>query len=456
MSQTTRSWGPLLALSVLLLTFCEGDAGGPNLPEGRYTGEAVSFSVEGASVTKIALDLRCEQANDEPGATEPHRVSVELDLAFDVEVVGGSFSLNGNSGERIQYTVDGVVTADGVVSGTYVVESLDPPCRQEVSWSSIHATASAVDVAAAPDVWQDRRRDLRAFYPDDAKPDLGGAEYPPGVLPPEATVEQAKALDRVNWYRWRVGLGPIDMLQDINGVSQAHCDCYVAHRDDYFGPMAISPHDEKSSWGAPCQGVDVGKRMTAGGVSWQGASEVIAFTANPISAVDGWMATLYHRLPIIDPATLACGYGEHARSPMINTMNFTMALSSPDREAVVLYPEDGATGISPRWDGAESPQPIPPPTGYPSGPIITMTLGRGNYSVTAHSLTDTAGTAIEHVFADSGNDTHLRDSPETVCLYAHDPLEYDMTYHVRIDYTVGGEEQRSTSWSFQTRRKNPQ
>ncbi len=198
------------------------------------------------------------------------------------------------------------------------------------------------------------------------------AELPPipgGTIPDNARDDQVKAVERANWYRWQSGLPPLDMIDAINKACQAHCDYYVTHLDKYQS-TGTSPHNENPAWSEGFTGVAPWDRMGHFGYSG-GASEVIAFVHNPIGSVDGWMATLYHRIPFMDATLTACGYGAAGsgtwqNSSKIDTMDFGWndADGSTYKGPVLegIYPPPGSSGIPPSFDGLETPQPPARPT----------------------------------------------------------------------------------------------
>lgn len=301
-----------------------------------------------------------------------------------------------------------------------------------------------------PDI-RDERRDLSFYFADGELLDISTSPFPRGNVPASATEEQREAVQRVNWFRWRVGVLPLDMDEVLNDAAQAHCDCYVEHFSDY---ATMSAHDEQAAWGEPCTGATPSLRVKAAGGASAAVAEIIAFTANPISAVDGWMATLYHRLAIIDPATRRCGYGEvPGGASRINTMDFTIRFPVPDVTQIIVYPEDGAEDVSLSWDGLEHPQPPPPPGGYPSGPIITMTWAGGDFTTVSHHINDAFGNEIEHQFLHERNDPHLEpitpDAPHTIALYPNEPLRPATTYTVYLHVDLNGLG-HDVDWSFTT------
>lgn len=289
-------------------------------------------------------------------------------------------------------------------------------------------------------------------------PDDGLPPYPPERgIEPGASEDALKALERANYYRWYAGLPPLDMLQSINNAAQAHCECYSEHINEYGG---MSPHDENAGWGAPCYG-GLMQRLTHWGYAGMGASEVMAFMHNPEGAVDGWIDTLYHRIPYMDANYNSCGYGMAGAGSSwtggnaCDTMDFgTIDVDGkkymgPDLEGI--WPPPGATGIRVSFDGAESPQPIQPPTGWPSGTIITVTWSAGKAYITEHSIwkEGDADNPLPHVYADDTNDPNIGNN--TIALYAHTPLEHGTTYWVHLKGEKGGLDYER-SWSFTTAR----
>jgi uncharacterized protein YkwD len=297
-----------------------------------------------------------------------------------------------------------------------------------------------------------------------AEPDIEYAqdELPPipaGVYPDNARDDQIKALERANWYRYQSDLPPMDMIDAINKACQAHCDFYVTHIDKYQS-TGFSPHNEDASWGNGFTGVAPWDRMGHFGYG-DGAAEVIAFVHNPTLSVDGWMNTLYHRIPFMNATLTSCGYGAAGsggwqNSSKIDTMDFGWSdasgakYSGPVLEGV--YPPPGSSGIPPSFDGMESPQPPVPQGGYPSGTIVSVTWSAtANFAVEEHRIwKDGTTTDLPHVWVDPGNDANLAGA-NTIALYANAPLEKGTRYWVEIKGKKNGAEWHK-KWFFITQR----
>ncbi len=297
---------------------------------------------------------------------------------------------------------------------------------------------------------------------DDPDIEYAVDELPPipaGLVPEGARDDQIKALERTNWYRYMSDLPPLDMIDAINKACQAHSDYYVTHQDKYQS-TGTSPHNENASWSEGFTGVAPWDRMGHFGYAF-GASEVIAFVHNPTLSVDGWMNTLYHRIPFMDASLTACGYGAAGsgtwqNSSKIDTMNFGTknkageAYLGPILEGI--YPPPGSSGIPPSFNGMETPQPPIPQGGYPSGTIISVTWSAtANFAPEDHRIWKDGSTKdLAHVWVDPSNDGNLAGA-NTIAMYSNEPLEKGTKYWVYIKGKKNGAEWEK-EWFFVTER----
>ena len=82
-------------------------------------------------------------------------------------------------------------------------------------------------------------------------------------------------------------------------VRQLHAD-YVARNHDHPSAQGLGIHDEDPKLpGATPEGAKAGAAATI-------ASRLL----DPAASLDNWMATLYHRLPLLDPQLKRVGYGQ--------------------------------------------------------------------------------------------------------------------------------------------------
>lgn len=280
-----------------------------------------------------------------------------------------------------------------------------------------------------------------------------------GFYPESARDDQIKALERSNWYRWQSGLPQLDMIEAINYAAQAHSDYYAEYVSNYSS-SGLSPHNEDPSWANGFTGAQFWERCSHFAYH-DCSSEVIAFYHNAKLAVDGWMNTLYHRIPFMDASQVSMGYGAAGaggwqNSNKIDTVDFGsknangMGYNGP--EVAGIYPPPGSTGIPPSFDGMESPQPPPPPSGYPSGTIITITWSKNAvFAVEDYRLwSEEDQEDLPLVWLDHTNDTHLAGA-STIAMYAYDPLQKGTKYWVYIKGKKGGLDWEKT-WHFYTTR----
>lgn len=105
-------------------------------------------------------------------------------------------------------------------------------------------------------------------------------------------------LARLNDARRLAGLEAVSLDEKLSLGCQKHAD-YVVRNFDHPKVQGLSIHDEDPSLpGASPEGGQAGK------------AGVIAIITDPIDSVDGWMATLYHRIPLLDPRLKRIGYGQ--------------------------------------------------------------------------------------------------------------------------------------------------
>jgi len=174
-------------------------------------------------------------------------------------------------------------------------------------------------------------------------------------------------LDRSNCYRSLMGLELGTLDRRLDDAAQSHAD-YMADHD-------MITHQESSSK-TGFTGEWVWDRMeTVGypveaGFAW---SEVVSYGFDAEAAVDGWMGTVYHRIPFSQPVWTDVGFG-------LTGDYAAMAFVTPYPDGVheaVLFPVDGQADVPTSFDSdTETPDPAPAHgvVGYP----ITVTVGGEN------------------------------------------------------------------------------
>lgn len=253
--------------------------------------------------------------------------------------------------------------------------------------------------------------------------------------------EAARAYDRANAYRRALGLPCLHVVPEIAEAAAAHCAYYVANRGACIG----SPHRQVEGC-KNFRAVRFSDRMRQAGYTGHPAYEAMTYLGAGARAVDKWMDSVWHRIPILSPWVSDVGYGS---AGACDTMDFGWAAPGPVLPPV-MYPYDRQTRVPVSFDGRlESPVLPAPPRGWPSGyPIIVYA---SDLKVTSHELRDGKLGLVPHVWltpADAAA-THgiLRNE---VLMYAHAPLEKHTVYTVVLEGERQGQAVR-LRWSFTTR-----
>jgi hypothetical protein len=293
--------------------------------------------------------------------------------------------------------------------------------------------------------------------PGDAGPGCHGALVGPpdysrqntGTEVPGATAAQQQALVRANQWRTGAGLVALNANAQIQQAASAHA---------HF--MAINPgscypgqHDEVTSC-MESTGADPFVRMTAAGYKWQTASEVIDSANDGNTAVDGWIWTVYHRMPFMDARLLDTGFGLEGSHAV---MDFGTLLSGKLGTTTVqaVYPLPGQTGVKPDFNGAnEGPTPVVPPATkkWPSGTVISVTFNKDGFTIVSHEIYDGACQPVPHSAHSYADDPVLKsqlDDQRFFYMYSDTPLARGTTYTASVSAMVGGTPWSQT-WSFTT------
>jgi uncharacterized protein YkwD len=120
------------------------------------------------------------------------------------------------------------------------------------------------------------------------------------TVDPKGEEERVAAvlLRRLNAVRAQAGLGAVTLDETLSRGCGLHA-AYVVRNLENPKVGGIAIHDEDSSLpGYTREGARAG------------AASVIALAPDAAESVDSWMATLYHRLPLLDPRMKRIGYGQ--------------------------------------------------------------------------------------------------------------------------------------------------
>ena len=255
------------------------------------------------------------------------------------------------------------------------------------------------------------------------------------------------ALSRVNYYRQKAGVAPCTLNSALVSAAQAHADYFRQN-----APLA-NPHGEEA--GKPgFTGADWSARAGAAGyVKPDSTNENVTYIADPVAAIDAFMATINHRATILDPTYSDIGFGL-ATTPDGKTPIFVIDFGMPVWKdtfdpAWVIWPPDGSTSF-PLQSSREGPDPFAAyPAQFPIGNPITVQYRGGDisYDGTKFSLTDAHGQPVPLYRLPKLTMWATRQSAGFA---SQTPLQPGMTYTATIGYGLPGHSPQLRTWRFST------
>jgi len=267
--------------------------------------------------------------------------------------------------------------------------------------------------------------------------DRSGGTQPP---PPTGSPEQ-QALDRLNYYRSLAGSSLLQLHLALVMSAQNHANYYLRNIDDSsawpygYHTEAVGKPGYTGQW--------PGDRAVAAGYPWTAGWEAMSFDDDPSLGVDQLIATVFHRVGMLDPYMEYMGYG-HGRSTMarVDVMDFGHGTTDTNRKQVVVFPAPGQTNV-PLYGAGESPSPVPPGTLFMGYPITIQPINSVPLTVTLAELRDSNG-ALVSVHPNPSNC-----GTSCYALIPVNPLQKTTTYTVHVVGTLDGDP-FDKSWTFTT------
>jgi uncharacterized protein YkwD len=244
---------------------------------------------------------------------------------------------------------------------------------------------------------------------------------------------------QVNGYRKLAGLGAVELDAGLTKGCRAHADYLVRNAGDP-STEGLGGHDENPKLPGYSE---EGRRA--------GKSSDIAFDVEPLAAVPDWMATLFHRIPLLDPELRRVGFGasKGEKSGWVVGVDVTSGRGS---SAVVCCPADGQKDVPTAYHAGERPDPVPQSKDHRAGFPVTVMFppGAAVKDATARLL-DGRGQEVA-AWVSSPEQTVDHDLQRNqVCLIARQPLQPGTRYTVTVSAQVDGAEWKET-WRFTTRK----
>jgi uncharacterized protein YkwD len=247
-----------------------------------------------------------------------------------------------------------------------------------------------------------------------------------------ATLDEAVAL--LAEVRATLELPPAAVVSTLTAAAQAHAE-YVAANQDYHKANGISPHREVAQL-AGFTGAAPADRVDYAGYGGLYIGEVIGYQPKPVGTMQAWLESLYHRLPLIRREAVEVGIGGAlgdaiaAHVVEVGTNSEAFSAASSGTYPLVAYPPNGALDVPASWSGLEAPQPTPPPAGYPSGPVLTLSATIGAIAVETAEVRPIGGEPVAVTLLTAQNDEHLQG--RDVAVIPHLPLSPGVRYELAI------------------------
>jgi hypothetical protein len=205
--------------------------------------------------------------------------------------------------------------------------------------------------------------------------------------------------------------------------------------------------DQAAAWPAAHEEYADREGFTSAG-AWAGMHSVVHPSAKtPQDAIDGWIGTFYHRLPLLDPGLLAIGWGTVKSCAVMDAGS----LCAPAEKAwVVAWPFDGMTGV-PIAFCAENPNPVPSEDQSHFGYPVTLQLGlpeEGQAGVEIQMQLFEGKSEVPCYFSSPNHPTNPELVPtNSYCLIPKARLKPKTQYTVQAEW-IGTEKKKT--WGFKT------
>jgi uncharacterized protein YkwD len=258
----------------------------------------------------------------------------------------------------------------------------------------------------------------------------------------EAENDSAAALaslrERVNGFRKTAGLKPVELDDDLSAACQMHAN-YLARNLQHPSLKGLGMHQENPE----LPGYSVAGHKA-------GMASVIVDARNPPDAVDVWMSTLYHRIPIIHFDMRAIGFG-CARLPDGAWKSVMDTKSSRTSNWMVTYPVNGQQNVPHEFSrNAELFKLFPEAKDGEGGYPVTLAFAPGTMvQKVAAVLKNAEGAEVPCWVLEPSTAGTKGWLQSVICLVPKERLAPQAVYHVQVEASINGKETKRM-WSFST------
>jgi hypothetical protein len=254
-----------------------------------------------------------------------------------------------------------------------------------------------------------------------------------------ADPEAVKVAERINAHRKAAGLDPVVLDPVLSKGCAAHAE-YLVRNVDHPSTQGLGLHTEDVKLpGYTKEGERAGK------------ASVIFLGLEGSAAAEGWIGSLFHRIPLLQSRLKKIGYGVARGGPAKVTvvLDATNGLGVGKDAPAVFYPAEGQKDV-PVAFSPEIPDPIPESEDKKAGYPLTVIFGEGGLvkDVKA-SLKDASGTEVAFWLSTPEKPAAADYQRNTVAMIPKEPLRPMTAYTVTVAARVSGKAWLKT-WSFTT------
>jgi len=276
---------------------------------------------------------------------------------------------------------------------------------------------------------------------------LAGEVYYRLAVAPRPRMTPQDVAAYVNGIRESAGLAKVAFSAELSKGCDLHA-LYVV-RNPVYG---LACHDESPSGaGYTPEGARAGAR---------GLLSQFRATESARDAVDGILATFYHRLGILEPGASEIGVGWAYRRDGMGQLVLDMGAPGPPkatRHYPLLCPAPDQTGVPLEFGlgAGEQPNPVPEPGARAGYPVTIQFTAAGWKPSGAEARLFNGGREISCWLSTPERPARKdRPQPLAVCLIPREKLKPSTVYTVRFACRQEGQDdapRRSREWSFTTR-----
>jgi hypothetical protein len=180
-------------------------------------------------------------------------------------------------------------------------------------------------------------------------------------------------------------------------------------------------------------------------------------TVDPVNLVDWCMASLFHRVPVLDPKLTKVGFGYAKGGKLGGYVVLDTVTSREGKEAAtpIIYPIDKQKEVPLLFAQGENPSPIPEGKPDKAGyPVTVFFALDAEVKLVSASLKDSAKKDVPVWLSSpdmpaAGRKDYQRN---TICLIPQAPLRPNTSYTITVKALVDKQEWSKT-WSFSTAKK---